>query len=119
MRSFNVVSGEGSQELAQEFDKCWCYIWSCIGPDHHASSQHNFQSMQKAKEKREVLAWRRKDALKNGDVSVSTNMWTDDCQKLSYVAITYHYVTHDFMLVSKTLTTTVFPVEDAKVGKKN
>ncbi len=48
---------------------------------------------------------------------MSTDMWNDDYQKLSYMAITCHYVTHDFMLVSKTLTTAVFPMEDAKTGK--
>lgn len=44
-------------------------------------------------------------------------MWTDDYRKISYIAITCHYITDDYNLVGKTPTTAVFPVEDAKTGK--
>lgn len=46
-------------------------------------------------------------------------MWTDDYRKISYIAITCHYITDDYNLVGKTLTTAMFPMEDAKTGKKN
>ncbi|RXN08582.1 zinc finger BED domain-containing 1-like protein [Labeo rohita] len=73
--------------------------------------------IEKADERREVLAQTLKDALKNGDVAMSTDMWTDDYKKISYIAITCHYITDDYTLVGKTLTTAMFPVEDAKTGK--
>ncbi|XP_029682715.1 uncharacterized protein [Takifugu rubripes] len=48
---------------------------------------------------------------------MSTDMWTDDYRRMSYIAITCHFTETDFRLVGKTLTTAVFPVEDAKTGK--
>ncbi|KAJ0044238.1 hypothetical protein NL108_009711 [Boleophthalmus pectinirostris] len=44
-------------------------------------------------------------------------MWTDDYRKMSYIAITCHFTETEFNLVGKTLTTAVFPAEDAKTGK--
>ena len=46
-------------------------------------------------------------------------MWTEDYKKLSYIAITCYYITNDFTSAGKTLTTAMFPMEDAKTGKKS
>uniref|UniRef100_A0A674NDC5 BED-type domain-containing protein n=1 Tax=Takifugu rubripes TaxID=31033 RepID=A0A674NDC5_TAKRU len=93
LRPFSVVSGEGFKSLAQELIN----IGSTFG---------NF------------LIERVKKALAGGcDVAMSTDMWTDDYRRMSYIAITCHFTETDFRLVGKTLTTAVFPVEDAKTGK--
>jgi len=49
-------------------------------------------------------------------VGMITDMWTDDYKKLSYITKTFHC--KDYTLVGKTLTTAMFPVEDAKIGAK-
>ena len=118
IRPFYVVSGQGFQELAQELVNIGATYGrvsaQSILPHHSTVSK---ACIVKAEEKREVLVQTLKDALKNGDVGMSTDMWTDDYKKISYIAITCHYVTDDFALVGKTLTTAMFPIEDAKTGK--
>ena len=46
--------------------------------------------------------------LKDGTVAVTTYMWTEVYQKISYLTITCHFITEDMELVNKTLTTTMF-----------
>ena len=47
---------------------------------------------------------------------MTTDMWTDDFRKISYLAITCHYVSEDFVLIGKNLATVMFPVEAKKTG---
>ena len=47
---------------------------------------------------------------------MSTDMWTDDYRKIHYLSITCHYVTEDFELTGKNLTTATFPVDEKKTG---
>ncbi|KAL0179893.1 hypothetical protein M9458_025335, partial [Cirrhinus mrigala] len=118
IRPFYVLSGHGFQALAQELINVGGTYGrvsaQSILPHHSTVSK---ACIEKADERREVLAQTLKDALKNGDVAMSTDMWTDDYKKISYIAITCHYITDDYTLVGKTLTTAMFPVEDAKTGK--
>ena len=51
-----------------------------------------------------------------GTVGMSTDMWTDDFRKISYLAITCHYISEDFKLIGKNLCTAMFPVGDKKTG---
>ncbi len=43
-------------------------------------------------------------------------MWTDDYRKNSFLTITCHYITPDFLLRSRVLTTAMFPPEETKTG---
>lgn len=118
IRPFYVVSGQGFERLAQELINVGATYGrvsaQSILPHHSTVSK---ACIEKADERREVLAQTLKDALKNGDVAMSTDMWTDDYRKTSYIAITCHFITDDYNLVGKTLTTALFPVVDAKTGK--
>lgn len=62
-------------------------------------------------ERREVPTQTLKDALKNGDVGMSTDMWIDNYKKLSYIAIMCHFI-NNYTFVCKTLNTAMFPVEE-------
>lgn len=118
IRPFNVVSGEGFQALAQEQINVGAthgHVSALSVLPHHSTISKT--CLAKADEKREAFTQLLKDVLKTGDVGMSANMWTDDYRKLSYMAITCHYATSDFILVGKTLTTAAFPAEDAKTGK--
>lgn len=47
---------------------------------------------------------------------MSTDMWTDDFRKIHYLSITCHYVTENFELIGKNLTTATFPVDEKKMA---
>lgn len=51
------------------------------------------------------------------NVGMTTDMWTDDYRKVSYMAITCHFITSDFKLKCNALTTAMFPHEDAKTAE--
>ncbi|KAK9976868.1 hypothetical protein ABG768_018689 [Culter alburnus] len=70
-----------------------------------------------AEEKMEALVQKLKTLLKNGTVAMTTDMWTEDYRKISYLTITCHFISEDMELVNKTLTTTMFPLEEAKTGE--
>lgn len=119
LRPFSVVGGEGFKCLAQEL----ITVGSTFGRVPVDSVLPHYTTVskactEKAEVKRSVLIERVKKALASGcDVAMSTDMWTDDFRKMSYLAITCHFAETDFNLVGKTLTTALFPAEDAKTGK--
>lgn len=119
LRPFSVVKGEGFKCLAQELIN----VGSTFGRVPVDSVLPHYTTVSKActvkaEEKRKMLIERVKTALASGyNVAMSTDMWTDDFRKMSYMAITCHFTEADFNLVGKTLTTALFPVEDAKTGK--
>ncbi|CAL9699746.1 unnamed protein product [Knipowitschia caucasica] len=118
LRPFYTVSGEGFQALAQELINIGASYGriaaSSVLPHHGTISK---ACLEKAEMKREQLVSELKQTLASGDIGMSTDMWTDDYRKMSYIAITCHFINSDFLLVGKTLTTAVFPAEDAKTGK--
>lgn len=67
-----------------------------------------------AKEERKRLVAQLNEEVKT--IGMTTDIWTEDYHKLSYMAITCHFLTRTFKLVSKVLTTAVFPQEEAKTG---
>ncbi|CAL9694246.1 unnamed protein product [Knipowitschia caucasica] len=118
LRPFYTVSGEGFQALAQELINIGASYGriaaSSVLPHHGTISK---ACLEKAEMKREQLVSELKQTLASGDIGMSTDMWTDDYRKMSYIAITCQFINSDFLLVGKTLTTAVFPAEDAKTGK--
>ncbi len=56
------------------------------------------------------------DILCDINVGMTTDMWTDDYRKNSFLTITCHYITPDFLLRSRVLTTAMFPPEETKTG---
>lgn len=50
-------------------------------------------------------------------MAMTTDNWTEDNLKMSYLTITQHFISEDMELVNKTLTTTIFPLEEAKTGE--
>ncbi len=56
------------------------------------------------------------DIMCDINVGMTTDMWTDDYCKNSFLTITCHYFTPEFLLRSRVLTTAMFPPEEAKTG---
>ncbi len=109
IRPFYVVSGKGFQGLAQELISVGATYGRVLAQSilpHHSTISKACQ--EKADERRKVLTQTLKDVLKNREVGMSTDMWTDDYKKLSYIAITCHYITEEYELVAKSLTTAMF-----------
>lgn len=118
IRPFYFVQGEGFLELAQELINVGAthgrVAASSVLPSPNRVATH---CRDLAEEKREEFAKQVKEILnKGGKVGMSTDMWTDDFKKIHYLSITCHYVTEDFELIGKNLTTAKFPVDEKKTG---
>lgn len=70
-----------------------------------------------ADEKRNALVYTLNDVLNESTIAMTTDMWTDDYRKVSYLTITCHFINNDVELVNRTLTTAMFPLEEAKTGE--
>lgn len=118
IRPFNIVNGEGFEELAQELINveavCGRVPVNSVIPRHVTIAK---RCTDMAEEKMEALVQKLKTLLKNGTVAMTTDMWTEDYRKISYLTITCHFISEDMELVNKTLTTTMFPLEEAKTGE--
>lgn len=64
-----------------------------------------------AEEKREALVQTLNHLLKHFTVAMTTDMWTDDYR------IGCHFINNNMELVNNTLTTAMFPLEEAKTGE--
>ncbi len=67
-----------------------------------------------AASKRQTVVKEILDILCDINVGMTTDMWTDDYRKNSFLTITCHYITPDFLLRSRVLTTAMFPPEKRK-----
>lgn len=53
--------------------------------------------------------------IEEGHCAMTTDMWTDDFRKLSYLSLTIHYIDHDWVLHDRVLCTRHF--EERKTGE--
>uniref|UniRef100_A0A1A8LDQ2 BED-type domain-containing protein n=1 Tax=Nothobranchius pienaari TaxID=704102 RepID=A0A1A8LDQ2_9TELE len=116
IRPFETVAGVGFRELAQELIN--------VGATHGRISANevlpNPTTISRrckimASEMRGGTVEEIKEVMSLINIGMTTDMWTDDFRKMSYMAITCHYVTPTFELKRKLLTTTCFP-NHAKTG---
>lgn len=117
IRPFRTVAGPGFTKLAQELIN--------IGATHGRLSAEKVlpdpttisrRCLDMAATQREKLVAEIKEVLCSVNVGMTTDMWTDDYRKVSYMAITCHFVTPDYQLKSNVLTTAMFPSEEAKTA---
>ena len=119
VRPFLSIEGEGFEELAQEL----IHIGATYGhisakdvlPDRTTvSNRTNVLAVEKRKQLIEAL----KDVLcEVNTIGMTTDMWTEDYHKTSYMSITCHFITSEFELIGKVLTTAVFPPEERHTGE--
>lgn len=112
IRSFETVAGNGFIQLAQELIN--------VGATHGRLSATSLLPdpttiSRKCKElataKRGDVIEEIKGVMSLINVGMTTDMWTDDHRKISYMSITCHYVTPQYDMKSRVLTTTSFPNE--------
>ena len=118
LRPFRCIEGEGFRELAQQL----IHVGAVYGPVAAQDVLPDPTTVSKrchemAKEERKRLVAQLNEINEEvKTIGMTTDIWTEDFHKLSYMAITCHFVTRTFKLVSKVLTTAVFPQEEAKTG---
>ncbi len=116
IRPLETVAGNGFIQLTQELIN--------VGATHSRLSATSLLPdpttiSRKCKElataKRGDIVEEIKGVMSLINVGMTTGMWTDDHRKISYLSITCHYVTKQYDMKSRVLTTTSFPNE-AKTG---
>ncbi|CAM4571232.1 unnamed protein product [Leuciscus chuanchicus] len=117
IRSFHTVAGRGFINLAQDLINVGAAygrvsVYSVL-PDPTTISR---RCKETAASKRQALVKEISEIMSDISVGMTTDMWTDDYRKISFLTITCHYITPDFLLRSRVLTTAMFPPEEAKTG---
>jgi len=119
IRPFRSIEGEGFIELAQQLINIGATYGSVavqdVLPDSTTVSK---RCLELAIEKRAKLVEQLNDTLSEvNSIGMTTDIWTEDYHKLSYLTITCHFVTRSFKMISTVLTTVAFPLEEAKTGE--
>uniref|UniRef100_A0A1A8EL94 BED-type domain-containing protein n=2 Tax=Nothobranchius korthausae TaxID=1143690 RepID=A0A1A8EL94_9TELE len=117
IRPFETVAGVGFRELAQELINVGA-THGCISANEVLPNPTTISRRCKmmASEMRAGIVQEIKEVMSLINIGMTTDMWTDDFRKMSYMAITCHYVTPTFQLKSKLLTTICIP-NHAKTGE--
>lgn len=112
LRPFDIVSGEGFVNFAQTLVNIGVKNGNInvtdILPHPTTISRHVTET---ADNLRSQLVLEINKKVKEGLCAASTDMWTDDYRKKSFVAVTVHYFDDDWQLASKLLYTCDFPNE--------
>ncbi|KAG1957223.1 zinc finger BED domain-containing protein RICESLEEPER 2-like [Pimephales promelas] len=106
IRSFHTVAGRGFINLAQDLINVGATYGrvsvDSVLPDPTTISR---RCKETAASKRQALVKEISEIMSDITVGMTTDMWT-----------TCHYITPDFLLRSRVLTTAMFPPEEAKTG---
>ncbi|MGH0121383.1 UNVERIFIED_CONTAM: hypothetical protein FKN15_005531 [Acipenser sinensis] len=119
IQPFQTISGEGFVKLAQEFIN----MGATYGRVSAGSVllcyriQEQFQGGVVMLQKKKQLISQISDILKDVSMGMTTDMWTDDYRKIHYMLMTCHYITPDFKVNARVVTTAMLPLEDAKTGE--
>ncbi|KAL0174601.1 hypothetical protein M9458_030569 [Cirrhinus mrigala] len=119
IRPFRSIKGGGFVELAQQLINVGATYGSVAAqdvlPDPTTVSK---RCRELATEKRKKLVEQLNDVLTEvNSIGMTTDIWTEDYHKLSYMTITCHFVTRTFKMISTVLTTAAFPLEEGKTGE--
>ncbi len=105
IRSFNTVADRGFVDLAQDLIN----VGATYG---HVSAE---RCKEAAASKHQTVVKEILDILRDINVEMTTDMWTDGYRENSFITITCHYITPDFFLRSRVLTTAMFPLKKRKM----
>lgn len=110
VRPMDIISGEGFKNLAQHLVSLYGNIdISTILP--HATTISRHIAEVKAETLKRVFPII-ENAMKNGECSASTDMWTEYYKKNSFITMTVHYFDENFFLKKRVLFTTLFEGQD-------
>lgn len=117
IRPIDIVSGPGFKSLASYLIKFGSQYGQIDVDDllpHSTTISRNL--IKNSDTKREQLFTSIKPFLIDNMVSATTDMWTDNYKKRSYVALTLHFI-DDWKLKNYCVYTGQFPVDEKKTGE--
>ncbi|KAK7906804.1 hypothetical protein WMY93_015416 [Mugilogobius chulae] len=116
LRPFDIVSGKGFTNVAQGLIN--------IGAKHGLVEADSViphrqticdRAKNKAKQEKAALCEAINKALKYG-IGITTDMWTDGFHMRSYTALTCHFITEDWTLISRVISTLEFDANEKKTA---
>lgn len=117
LRSFEFVDGNGFKELGQYLVNLGAKYGhldiDSLLPHPTTISRNTIKT---AKELRDKLMLKLMPYFYENRCSATTDMWTDDYKKLSYISITIHYINENWELNSNVLHVGQFPYDQKKTG---
>ena len=108
LRPFDVVSGTGFGKVAQGLINIGAR-YGAVNADDVLPHRQTIcdRANHTAHKKRDVLCLCIQQALKYG-IGITTDMWTDSFNMRSYTVLTCHYITEEWKLLSRVLSTVEF-----------
>lgn len=112
------VAGKGFKELAQFLVNTGAQLGMVnvedILPDPTTVSRNAIKIAEEKRNELFTLIW---PYIMDNMCSATTDMWTDDYKKLSYVGLKFHYITNDWILKQHVMSTSMFSIDEAKTGE--
>jgi hypothetical protein len=110
LRPFEIILGEGFREFSQEMINIGA-TYGTLSVDelfpHPTTISRNV--IKKAESAKTALALKLKDVFQFTGGAFTTDMWTDDFRKLSYISLTVHYIDENWQLKEQVLAASKFP----------
>ena len=113
LRPFEIILGHGFREFSQEMINIGAMYGSLSVDDlflHPTTISRNV--IKEAESVKSTLTLKLKDIFQLVGVAFTTDMWTDDYRKISYISLTVHYIDKNWQLKEQILAASKFP--DAK-----
>lgn len=118
LRPFEVVAGDGFMKYTQAILKLQHRHKTLLNAadilPHPTTISRNVKT--KAEDVREDLQNRLQQAYVDGNVSYTSDMWTDAHGQRSYLTVTAHWITNDWKLHSQVISTEEFDPMEKKTG---
>jgi|SRR3954454_10207094 hypothetical protein len=110
LRPFEIISGQGFREFAQEMINIGS-IYGCLQVDdlfpHPTTISRNI--IKEADAVKTSLKTTLKDIFELVGGAFTSDMWTDDYRKISYISLTVHYIDESWQMKEQILAASKFP----------
>lgn len=110
LRPFEIIAGQGFREFSQEIINIGATYGSLSVDDlfpHPTTISRNV--IKNAESVKSKLALKLKDVFELVGGAFTTDMWTDDYRKISYISLTVHYIDENWQLTEQILAASKFP----------
>jgi hypothetical protein len=110
LRPFEIILGKGFKEFSQEMINIGATYGNLsvdeLFPHPTTISRNVIKNADSAKT---ALALKLKNVFQFVGGAFTTDMWTDDYRKISYISLTVHYIDENWQLVEQILAASKFP----------
>lgn len=110
LRPFDIIIGQGFREFSQELINIGS-IYGCLKVDdllpHPTTVSRNI--IKEAESVKSNITDKLKDIFELNGGAFTSDMWTDDYRKISYISLTVHYIDENWELKEQILAASKFP----------